>query len=59
MRGGQIGAGYLRLAEFAQAVEQQLAESKSTWDVFKITATIDADHAFRPLNEGGCPLVAK
>jgi branched-chain amino acid transport system substrate-binding protein len=35
------------------------AESKSTWDVFKITATIDADHAFRPLNEGGCPLVAK
>jgi branched-chain amino acid transport system substrate-binding protein len=35
------------------------AESKSTWDVFKITATIDADHALRPLNEGGCPLVAK
>src|SRR5580693_4776496 len=34
-------------------------ESKSTWDVFKVTATIDADHAFRPLNEGGCPLVAK
>jgi branched-chain amino acid transport system substrate-binding protein len=35
------------------------AESKSTWDVFKVTATIDAEHAFRPLNEGGCPLVAK
>jgi branched-chain amino acid transport system substrate-binding protein len=35
------------------------AESKSTWDVFKIVATIDADHAFRPLSEGGCPLVAK
>src|SRR5215831_12878476 len=35
------------------------AESKSTWDVFKVTATIDADHAFRPLNDGGCPLVAK
>jgi branched-chain amino acid transport system substrate-binding protein len=35
------------------------AESKSTWDVFKVIGTIDAEHAFRPLNEGGCPLVAK
>jgi branched-chain amino acid transport system substrate-binding protein len=32
-------------------------ESKSTWDVFKIAATIPADQAFRPLKEGGCPLV--
>lgn len=35
------------------------AESKGEWDVFKITATIPADQAFRPLNQGGCPLVAK
>jgi branched-chain amino acid transport system substrate-binding protein len=34
-------------------------ESKSEWDVFKIVATIPADQAFRSLNEGGCPLVAK
>jgi branched-chain amino acid transport system substrate-binding protein len=33
------------------------AESKSEWDVFKIIGTIPADKAFRPLNEGGCPLV--
>jgi len=33
------------------------AESKSEWDVFKIVGTIPADKAFRPLNEGGCPLV--
>jgi branched-chain amino acid transport system substrate-binding protein len=33
------------------------AESKSEWDVFKVTGTIPADKAFRPLNEGGCPLV--
>jgi branched-chain amino acid transport system substrate-binding protein len=33
------------------------AESKGEWDVFKITGTIPADKAFRPLNEGGCPLV--
>ncbi|MBI2714445.1 MAG: ABC transporter substrate-binding protein [Rhizobiales bacterium] len=33
------------------------AESKSEWDVFKVVGTIPADKAFRPLNEGGCPLV--
>ena len=35
------------------------AESKSEWDVFKIAATISAEKAFRPLAEGGCPLVKK
>jgi branched-chain amino acid transport system substrate-binding protein len=33
------------------------SESKSDWDVFKIVDTIPADKAFRPLNEGGCPMV--
>jgi branched-chain amino acid transport system substrate-binding protein len=33
------------------------AESKGEWDVFKIVGTIEADKAFRPLKEGGCPLV--
>ena len=32
-------------------------ESKGEWDAFKITGTIPADKAFRPLAEGGCPLV--
>jgi branched-chain amino acid transport system substrate-binding protein len=32
-------------------------ESKSEWDVFKVVATIPGDQAFRPLSEGGCPLV--
>ena len=32
-------------------------ESKSEWDVFKVIGTIPAYKAFRPLNEGGCPLV--
>ena len=32
-------------------------ESKSEWDVFKVIGTIPADKAFRPLNEGSCPLV--
>jgi branched-chain amino acid transport system substrate-binding protein len=31
-------------------------ESKGPWDYFKVR-TIPADQAFRPLSEGGCPLV--
>jgi branched-chain amino acid transport system substrate-binding protein len=33
------------------------AESTGPYDVFKLIATIPADQAFRPLSEGGCPLV--
>jgi branched-chain amino acid transport system substrate-binding protein len=33
-------------------------ESKAPWDYHKIRATIPADQAFRPMAEGGCPLVA-
>jgi branched-chain amino acid transport system substrate-binding protein len=33
------------------------AESKGPWDLYKIRATIPAEQAFRPLAEGGCPLV--
>jgi branched-chain amino acid transport system substrate-binding protein len=33
-------------------------ESKGDWDYFKVISTIPAEQAFRPLNEGNCPLVA-
>jgi branched-chain amino acid transport system substrate-binding protein len=33
------------------------AESKGPWDYYKLRATIPAEKAFRPLAEGGCPLV--
>jgi branched-chain amino acid transport system substrate-binding protein len=32
-------------------------ESKGDWDYYKLVATVAADDAFRPLHEGGCPLV--
>ena len=32
-------------------------ESKAPWDYYKLLATTPAEQAFRPLNEGGCPLV--
>jgi branched-chain amino acid transport system substrate-binding protein len=35
------------------------AESKYPWDYLKLAQTIPADEAFRPLNEGGCPLVSR
>src|SRR5476649_301501 len=34
------------------------SESKHPGDFYKIRATIPADEAFRPLKEGGCPLVS-
>ena len=34
------------------------AESKAPWDYYKVRATIPADQAFRPIKEGGCPLVS-
>jgi branched-chain amino acid transport system substrate-binding protein len=35
------------------------SESKGPYDYYKIRATIPADEAFRPLDQGDCPLVAK
>jgi branched-chain amino acid transport system substrate-binding protein len=32
-------------------------ESKYAWDYYKLRATIPAAEAFRPLKDGGCPLV--
>ena len=33
------------------------AEQRYAWDYHAYEATIPADEAFRPLSEGGCPLV--
>jgi branched-chain amino acid transport system substrate-binding protein len=35
------------------------AESKGAWDYYKVRATIPADQAFRPIDQGECPLVKK
>jgi branched-chain amino acid transport system substrate-binding protein len=35
------------------------AESTKPWDYYKVRATIPADQAFRPLDQGGCELVKK
>jgi branched-chain amino acid transport system substrate-binding protein len=33
-------------------------ESTGDWDFYKVISTIPAEQAFRPMNEGNCPLVA-
>jgi len=33
------------------------AESTQDWDFYRILATLSADAAFRPLADGGCPLI--
>ena len=35
------------------------AESKGAWDYYKLRSTIPADQAFRPVDQGDCPLVKK
>ncbi|ACL57495.1 ABC transporter substrate-binding protein [Methylobacterium nodulans] len=34
------------------------SESRGAWDYYKLRATVPAEEAFRPIEEGGCPLVA-
>ncbi|MCJ2088442.1 ABC transporter substrate-binding protein [Methylobacterium sp. E-005] len=34
------------------------AESKGEWDLYKVLETIPAEQAFRPMGEGGCPMLA-
>ncbi len=33
------------------------AESRGPGDVYKVIATMPTEQAFRPLSEGGCPMV--
>jgi branched-chain amino acid transport system substrate-binding protein len=33
------------------------AESHGPWDYYKLLATVPAEEAFRPMKDGGCPLV--
>ncbi len=35
------------------------SESKGPWDYYKVRATIPAEQAFRPIDQGDCPLVKK
>jgi branched-chain amino acid transport system substrate-binding protein len=34
-------------------------ESRHSWDLLKVVATVSPEDAFRPMSEGGCPLVQR
>ena len=34
------------------------AASRSRWDLYELVSTIPAEEAFRPMDQGGCPLVS-
>jgi branched-chain amino acid transport system substrate-binding protein len=34
-------------------------QSKGEWDIYTVLATVSADDAYRPIGEGGCPLVKR
>jgi branched-chain amino acid transport system substrate-binding protein len=36
---------------------KQPSESRHEWDLYKVISTTPGEEAFRPLSEGGCPLV--
>jgi branched-chain amino acid transport system substrate-binding protein len=57
-----FGPGSIRIdgrAEFPVYLFKAKApkDIKATWDVLDLVATTPADQAWRPLSEGGCPLV--
>jgi branched-chain amino acid transport system substrate-binding protein len=33
------------------------AESRSEWDIYDLRATLGPDRGWRPMSEGGCPLI--
>jgi branched-chain amino acid transport system substrate-binding protein len=56
---GRIRADGRKLHDAYLVEVKKPAESKGPWDYYKIRATIPAEKAFRPENEGGCELAKK
>ena len=54
---GSIRADGRKIHPMYLMTTKTVAESKGPWDVFKLVRTVPAAEAWRPLAEGGCPLV--
>ncbi len=55
--GGHVRADGRMVHDYYLFQVKTPAQSTGPYDVYNLLATIPADQAFRPLNEGGCPLV--
>lgn len=58
-KGGYIREDGRMVHDMYLAQVKTPAESKNSWDLYKIVRTIPADSAFRPLSESNCSLVKK
>ncbi len=58
VRGGHLRRDGRLVHDMYFAQVKKPSESTKPWDYYKILGAIPGDHAFRPLAEGGCPLVA-
>jgi branched-chain amino acid transport system substrate-binding protein len=56
---GQVRADGRKIHPMYLFEVKKPAESKGAWDYYKVRATIPADQAFRPVDQGDCPLVKK
>jgi branched-chain amino acid transport system substrate-binding protein len=56
---GTIRADGRKLHDMYLFEVKKPAESKGPWDYYKLRATIPAAEAFRPIDQGDCPLVKK
>ncbi|GIL02762.1 MAG: ABC transporter permease [Alphaproteobacteria bacterium] len=54
---GQLRADGRKIHDMYLFEVKKPQESKGAWDYYKLLATIPAAEAFRPLKDGGCPLV--
>ena len=55
---GQIRADGRKIHDMFLFEVKKPEESKYAWDYYKLRATIPAAEAFRPVKDGGCPLVS-
>lgn len=57
--GGKIREDGRMVHDMIFAQIKMPTESSGEWDLYKVVATVPGDKVFRPLGEGGCPLVAR
>jgi branched-chain amino acid transport system substrate-binding protein len=56
-KGGRVRADGRHVHDVRLVEVKKPEESTAPWDLYRILATVPADMAFRPIAEGGCPLV--
>ena len=58
-RGGRVREDGRHVHDMHLVEVKRPEESRGPWDLYRILSTIPAKQAFRPLAEGGCPLVRR